>query len=179
MLAILAFNWVGYQGLNRYLQYRADNNLQQKINNGNYNEAALIELSVAINLPYANNSQGWEHFEGEIEIDGVQYRYVQRKLENDRLYVRCIPNLEKQQVLQAKSEFLKITFSLHQQASKNGGLSQVYLSHFMSDYDDQFEQRFQIPACNPQGPIHTLILTPFLPTPFTKRLINPPDLVAA
>jgi hypothetical protein len=138
-LAILLFNSVGYRVLTHYLQQEADSRTQAMINAGEFRPSNLVELSVPLDLPYTTSWTGWEHFEGDIEIDGIHYRYVERKLEAGRMYVRCLPNTQKIQVLTARDEFSKLVNSFNKQTESKRS-APVFVSNYLGDYDDAFDQ---------------------------------------
>jgi hypothetical protein len=108
-LAVLAFNCVGYRFVFDYLERRSSNQLDTELDEGNYNENALISIKTAISVPYGylNKSTEFERWNGEIEIEGVKYHYVKRSFFNDSIELLCIPNLTATQVKNAKTEFLK------------------------------------------------------------------------
>lgn len=138
-MAILLFNSLGYRVLTHYLQQQADSRTQAMIDAGEFRPSNLIELSVPLDLPYTTTWTGWEHFEGDIEIDGIHYRYVERKLEEGRMYVRCLPNTEKTQVLTARDEFSKLVNSFNKQTDSKKS-APVFVSNYLGDYDDAFDQ---------------------------------------
>lgn len=135
ILGILLFNIVGYQVLSRWLQHRADVQAQARIDEGLYAQEALIEMSVEMDIPYATNWGNWEHFEGDVVIDGIHYRYVERKLENGRMYVRCLPNTQKQTILNARDAFFKLAYEANQ-ANHSKKTTSVFVSNYIGDYDD-------------------------------------------
>lgn len=139
ILGILLFNSVGYQGLTRWLQHRADVQAQARIDEGRYAPEALIEMSVAMELPYSTNWGYWEHFEGDVVIDGIHYRYVERKLENGRMYVRCLPNTQKQTVLNARDAFFKLAYDADH-AGNSKKTTSIFVSNYIGDYDDASSQ---------------------------------------
>lgn len=138
-MAILLFNSVGYRVLTHYLQQQADSRTQAMIDAGEFRPSNLIELSVPLDLPYTTTWTGWEHFEGDIEIDGIHYRYVERKLEEGRMYVRCLPNTEKTQLLTARDEFSKLVNSFNKQTESKKS-APVFVNNYLGDYDDAFDQ---------------------------------------
>ncbi len=69
--------------------------LEKQLDANLYSEDDLIELKLAINLPYQTNSADYERYDGEVEYDGVIYKYVKRKVYNDTLYLKCLPNVNK------------------------------------------------------------------------------------
>jgi hypothetical protein len=135
----MLFNGVGYRVLTHYLQQQADSRTQAMIDAGDFRPSNLIELSVPLDLPYTTTWTDWEHFEGDIEIDGIHYRYVERKLEEGRMYVRCLPNTEKTQVLTARDEFSKLVNSFNKQTESKKS-APVFVSNYLGDYDDAFDQ---------------------------------------
>lgn len=95
-----------------YMQKHANNRLEANLDNGRYDESQLIELKVAVNLPYQTSWASYQRYDGEIEINGVKYKYVKRKLVNDTLYLKCIPNQKEMALQTAKNDFFKITNDL-------------------------------------------------------------------
>jgi hypothetical protein len=135
ILGILLFNAAGYRLLVEWLQHRADHAVQARIDNRSYDPASLVELSVDLSLPYTTNWTGWEAVEGDIVINGVHYRYVERRLADGRMYVRCLPHAEMQQLLSARDAFASLAF----QFNKDSGAKKsapVYISNYLGDYDD-------------------------------------------
>lgn len=94
-MGILLFNWVGYRLLLNHLQQKADHQLETRIDRHHYDETQLVELRVALNMPYQTAWTEFERHYGEIEIDGKHYTYVKRKIENGYLVLKCIANPEK------------------------------------------------------------------------------------
>ena len=83
-----------------------DDQFAERADRDNYSEDDLIELKTALNLPYYTTSGDYERVDGEIELDGVLYNYVKRKVSNDTLYVMCLPNETKTKLY---GSFLKFT----------------------------------------------------------------------
>ena len=52
LLAILSFNWAGYQLLSGLLEQNADKDLEASINSASYDEHELVEMRVPLNVPY-------------------------------------------------------------------------------------------------------------------------------
>lgn len=122
LMTILAFNWLGYRLLSDYLEHRSDIALENKINTDNYDENSLIELRVPLNAPYLNNTTDFERVDGEIELDGIHYKYVKRKVENGELVLMCIPNENKTRILNSRVDFFKMVNDVDQKSdgkSKN------------------------------------------------------------
>ena len=108
-ITLFLFNLFGYRLLVEYMQHKASDQLEAKLDKNLYDESQLIELKVPINLPYQTNWSAYQRFDGEIEIDGIMYKYVKRKVANDTLYVMCIPNTKKMRLETAKNDFFKLS----------------------------------------------------------------------
>ncbi len=139
MLVLFTFNWGGYQLVMNYLTSRADAQLEARIDVKQYDESKLIEIRVPLNLPYITDQPEFERHYGEVESNGVYYTYVERKIENGELVVKCIPNESKKDIKKAANDYFKNTNGLdgRQDGKKqNENIAKVNLG----DYDDNIEQ---------------------------------------
>ena len=118
LLLVLLFNWVGYRIVADYLEQRANISLEQKLDKSEYDESQLIELKVALKLPYQSDWKDFERFDGEIEINGIHYKYVKRKVQNDSLVLLCLPNESKMKMQTARDNFFMLVNDL-QHPSQN------------------------------------------------------------
>ncbi|HEX4851291.1 MAG TPA: hypothetical protein VFV08_10820 [Puia sp.] len=136
LLLMLVFNWFGYQLLTSYFQSKADFQLRSRLDENRYHESELISIKVpAENLGYYVNSQKFERVDGKIEINGVQYNYVKRRVFNDSVELFCIPNHTAMQIKSAKDEFFKLVNDLQQpgQNKKSDNQASLYKS-FSTEY---------------------------------------------
>ena len=108
LLSVLLFNFFGYRILSDYFQKQNDVALEQRLNNSEYDESQLIEIKVPLDLPYQTNRKEFERFDGEIEVDGIHYKYVKRAVVNDSLVLLCLPNEGKMRLQSARDEFFKL-----------------------------------------------------------------------
>ena len=95
-----------------YVQHKNNRGLEKLFDNDLYDESQLVELKVALNLPYQTNRPVYERVDGEIEFDGILYKYVKRKVANDTLYVMCLPNIQKMHLEKSKIDFFKMANDL-------------------------------------------------------------------
>jgi hypothetical protein len=122
LLGLLLFNWCGYQMLNAWLEDRATDKLQLQLDDNKYDESDLVSVKVpAIHLSYYNNSEQFERAEGQIEIDGLQYSLVKRRLYNDSIEMLCIPNSEATYLKRAGYDYFKLVFDLQRPGGKKTG----------------------------------------------------------
>lgn len=68
----------------------------------------LLELRVAVSLPYPSLSTAFERIDGDIDIDGVHYSYVGRRMVNDTLILQVIPNHDKTRIRHARETFFAL-----------------------------------------------------------------------
>ena len=119
LLLLLAFNWVGYRLLTGFMESKADYALETRIDNDDYDESSLIEIRVPLNAPYlSDNSTEFERYDGELELDGVHYKYVKRKVVNGELVLLCLPNKSKTELQNSREEFFKLVNDLNHTQTK-------------------------------------------------------------
>lgn len=115
-MGILFFNWYGYQLLSNYWQDRAESRLEASLDKNNYDESTLISFKIPLtSLAYYNSSTGFERVSGRIEISGVSYQYVKRRIFKDSLEVLCIPNMDGMKLRSAQNDFFRQVNDLQQQ----------------------------------------------------------------
>jgi hypothetical protein len=118
LLGIFVFNLFGYKLLVSFMVNNANQSLEAAIDKNKYNEAELITIKKPINLPYYNNSKDFTRSYGEVEMNGVLYKYVKSRIYNDSLEMLCIPNISKQQILESKDNFARANFDLQKDTNK-------------------------------------------------------------
>ncbi len=138
LLIMLFFNWYGYRIVMDILAAKADTRLEARIDNQEYAEEDLVEISIPLNIPYQINQPEFERHYGEVEIDGQVYSYVKRKVENGFLVLKCIPNESRQDIEQGGNEFFKKANGLdHSQPEKNSSGNQSFAKGFFGECDDR------------------------------------------
>ena len=126
---MLAFNWMGYRMLTGFMESKADIALETKIENSDYDESSLIEIRVPLNAPYlSENSTEFERYDGELELDGVHYKYVKRKIVDGELVLLCLPNKSKTELQNSREEFFKLVNDLNHNQNKSKNSTSVYKS---------------------------------------------------
>ncbi|MBC7650676.1 MAG: hypothetical protein H7101_02885 [Deinococcales bacterium] len=123
---------------------KADTNLQIALDNKTYNQDDLFLVKIPINLPYQNNWTSFERVDGEVNFEGETYRFVQRKVENDTMYLQCIRHAEKTNIQQKANDFFgKPTDIASNNASKKTSPNQqTALKYFVEDFvsnDNQWQ----------------------------------------
>lgn len=136
LLGILLFNWCGYRLLSSYLEANAHSALEANLDEHKYSESQLISIKVPVtHLGYYTNSEKFERVDGQIEIGGVQYKFVKRRLFNDSLELLCIPDHAGTSLQTAKDEFFKLVNDLQRNGGeKKGGSNAGSSKNFSIDY---------------------------------------------
>ena len=114
LLTIHLFNIGGYRFLFDELENRASYQLVEQLDNQEYNDNDLVEMKVPLPMPYQTNWSSFERYDGEIEINGIHYNYVKRKVVNDTLIMMCIPNHGKMKLNSAKEQFFSLVNDISQ-----------------------------------------------------------------
>jgi hypothetical protein len=171
---ILFFNWYGYQLLSAYWQQQADNKLEARLDRNEYDDSQLVSIKVPItDLSYYNSSASYERVDGRIELGGVQYKYVKRRILKDSLELLCIPNLTAMKLQQAKNDFFRQVNDLQQQ--KQGKKNSSATKDISKDYTPS-AMDIAIPAlAAAQTPAGAVFHSPDLPSQYAPTAEMPPD----
>ena len=138
LMGILFFNWYGYKLLSSYLEDRADRRLEANLDEDRYDESQLISIKVpSSHLSYYNSNTRFERVDGQIEVGGVQYKYVKRRLYNDSLELLCIPNHDAMKLQTARNQFFQLVNDIqqHNGQSKKSNAHHTTKNFSPSDYE--------------------------------------------
>jgi hypothetical protein len=105
LLIVHLFNLAGYTLLFDYFMQQGDKQLTQQLDNNQYNDSELIEVKIALHTPYLTSWSAYERIDGEVEVNGVFYSYVKRKIHSDTLYLLCLPNTNKTRLHSAQMAY--------------------------------------------------------------------------
>ncbi len=110
-----------------FMQKTNESNLALQLDNEQYDDADLISIKTPLNLPYYTNSKEYERAYGSIEIEGIEYEYVKRRVSNDSLELLCLPDKIHQKLQSAKVDFFKMSNDIpgSSQNKKNTSLKNV------------------------------------------------------
>jgi hypothetical protein len=138
LLIILLFNWCGYRWVINLMQETANSRLEARLDRNEYDESQLIEIKVPLSMPYQSDWAAFERYDGEVEVNGIHYKYVKRKIQQGQLVLKCIPNASKQLLESAKEDLFKMNNDLQQEhaSKKSGSSNTVPVKSQLSDYDD-------------------------------------------
>lgn len=174
-MGILFFNWYGYQLLTAYWQQQAETKLEARLDRHDYDEAQLISIKVPLTtLSYYNSSTTFERVNGQIEVGGVHYNYVQRRIFKDSLELRCIPNTLAMDLQKTKNDFFRQVNDLQQQ--NQGKKSNTTTSKdFSKDYTPTAMDYTIAATVTILSPARIARVVAQLPSRYTPTAEMPPD----
>jgi hypothetical protein len=173
LLVIHVFNMGGYRILFDQLEKKASIQLVQQLDNEQYRDDQLIEMKVPLPMPYQTNWADFERYNGEIEISGVHYNYVKRKVYNDTLILLCIPNQGKMKLNSAKEQFFSLVNDITTDNKTPLPIKSSALKTITSEYqDNRYEIAFSCPASMRSEFIMTHSSIP--PQAYLGELFQPP-----
>lgn len=120
------------------MQHKVSDQLEARLDKNLYDDSQLIELKLPMDLPYQTNWSSYQRCDGEIQIKGMIYKYVKRKVANDTLYLMCIPNVKKTNLETAKNNFFGLSNDLMQNnnSKKSDNSKTISLKSLQGEYDE-------------------------------------------
>ena len=171
-LFILVFNFWGYRLMIDCLRQQQDARLTSQVDQEQYNDADLISIKTTLNLPYYSSSPDFERAYGSVNINGVDYEYVKRRVYHDTLELLCLPNEAKTQLQSVSNQFLK--FSLDGQPTQPNKKSHNILKTGLPDFVQETAYIVQtMPATT--EPVFNSWNTSLLPFGYSSRQERPPQ----
>ena len=98
LLSVFLYNMLGYQVLFYFRAQAIENEINRSIDQGAVDESQLRVFKVPVPV-YHQTDQGFERVSGSLEYEGRFYEMVKRKLENDTIYVYCLCNEQKRELV--------------------------------------------------------------------------------
>jgi hypothetical protein len=140
-LSVLLFNMGGYRFVTNYMEQQQSTQLELQFDNKQYDETALIEIRVPVSLPYQTDWKEFERVDGEVEFNGMHYKFVERKLEGGEMIYKCIANEGKKLLVNARDNFFKLVNDLQTQQSsdKKSQSTNHTIKTFSFDYCEQLK----------------------------------------
>lgn len=175
LLGLLFFNWYGYRILTAVLEEQSNNRLEARLDQHDYEETQLLEFRIPIQIPYQTDWTAFERYDADVEIAGVHYKAVKRKLLNGEMIVLCLPNKEKQFLQNARNDFFKLVNDLQHQGQDKSDSGHSKPAHKgISDYQQEKNDWSiqQVAFCNT---CTMAISTPVNTADFSRLPAQPPD----
>ena len=127
------------------MQEKANRQLASQLDRSQYDESQLISIKVPVtNLSYYNNSVSFERVEGQIDIDGIPYQYVERRIYNDSLEVLCIPNTTVLKLRNSRDDYFKTVNDVGRSQQERQGSHPGSSKLFSADDPYTVTSRFEV-----------------------------------
>jgi hypothetical protein len=134
LLGILLFNWFGYRLVIGLWQERTKSELEARLDSKDYDDAQLISVKVPMtHLSYYNTSPEFERVNGSVEIGGVQYKYVKRRLYNDSLELLCLRDQGAMKLRSCSNDFYRMANDLQTGTGKRRGTHSLPIKNLVVD----------------------------------------------
>ena len=173
LMLVLLFNLFGYRMAIDMLQEKEDSKLEARLDNKEYDESQLIEIKVALNMPYQQRYTEFERHYGEIEIEGKSYTYVKSRVDGDMLILKCIANQTKEASQSIKNDVAKSNSAADMDHSGKNSQQKSFAKNSLGEYDDQFITLHSVAANNSTVSPYSQYIR-FMPEGVTTILQQPP-----
>ena len=103
--------------------------MQSQVDRRHYDESQLVEIKLPLTyISYYNNSAAFERVDGQIEINGIPYQYVERRIYNDSLELLCIPNQMELKLRISGEDYCKVVNDIqHSQQGQHPGAAKTFM----------------------------------------------------
>lgn len=118
-----------------YFQQQHSRDLQVQFDENEYDDSQLISVKTPYPLPYLVNSAGFERWDGEVNIDGILYKYVKRRFVNDSIEFLCVPDHKSMRLQTARDNFFRLANDLqHQQNKQSDNTTLPSFKNLLNDF---------------------------------------------
>ena len=173
LLGIFSFNIFGYRIVASFLENKENQKLELAFDVNDYSDNQLISIKQPANLPYYTNSFDFHRIDGEIEMDGVIYKYVKCRIYNDSLEMLCIPHVSKMKIQNAKDEFCKLVNDFQQGTNKKKTDSQQKHGKIIAAEFEELQNENTINTAAITAAKLFFYNTPIMPSAFFKAAERP------
>ncbi len=173
MLAVYLFNLAGYSLVFQLLISHNNRKTATVINNKGYSDEELVHIKIPVLLPYSSNWSDYERYDGEVEYEGIYYKYVKRKIYNDTLHLLCLPDFKRTRLQSAENNYARQVNNVN--ASSGEKTANLAKKNTAPSEYDQPQMHYTLFAISPALPSFHSFISPFLTDTDRDCLIHPPD----
>ncbi len=148
LLSVFLYNMLGYQVLFYFRTQAIEHEINRTIDQGAVDESQLRVFKVPVPL-YHQTDQGFERVNGSLEHEGRFYEMVKRKLENDTIYIYCLRNEQKRELVSKLNDHVQthvVDFESHKPAKPEKPLPAL-----LKEYLPHVQERLLRPEGLPTG----------------------------
>jgi hypothetical protein len=135
--SILLFNWIGYRLVIAFVEDQHTRLMAIKVEQADYDESELISVKTYYPLPYLTSSPDFERWDGEVNVNGIVYKYVKRRFVNDSIEFLCLPDHQLTQLKADKEKLFRITNDLQQSQSDKKQNNIPAFKRILADYCEE------------------------------------------
>lgn len=128
-MLVFLFNVGGYYIVFYALHYQADRETWSRLDNGHYSEAETSIIKIPMALPYPTHEGVYQNIQDNFEYDGVYYKGIKQKLENDTLLIVCVKDQREKHIDSVLKHYENVS---NNTSSKQ---SQSLLSKVLKEYE--------------------------------------------
>lgn len=152
----------------QYFINKSDAQLVKQMYDNKVNSQKLLELKVPVNMPTIQDWPEYEHIEGQIQLNNAYYNYVRLKMTRDTMYLICLPNDVKANLMKANVIMAK---NLNDVPLSKKGANNPNTKKAEWGYDNVY----QVIKCD-YKPLAKLVkeITSFLPSHLSNPYIESP-----
>ena len=175
-LLVLTFNWLGYRFVFDYLEQKQDRLLESKLDMDEYDESQLLSIKAHLPIPYfvSANQDKFERWNGEVEINGILYKYVKRRFFSDSVEFLCIPNTGAELLKEARHDYFRIANDVIPSSQKNTDQKVPVFKNHLSEFCEEIPE-YDFKLDNKQK--HTgMLCSSYLPVPPMDVIAPPPEI---
>ena len=110
---------------------KADERIEARIRDNTPSDKGLITFKFPVQLPYHTDETEFEKAEGEINVNGVIYKLVKKKVYRDTLIVLCINHAEKTLIQKEINDYFNKVNELASNTSKKGVSKQITVDYYL------------------------------------------------
>lgn len=139
----------------------------------------LVSIKVATVLPpYTYPSNRYEAVNGEVNVNGMTYKYVKRRILKDSIEFLCAPHFAKKRLENAREEFFRLSNDLQNASDQKKSTATLQIKPVVFEYCSLTESynffAFKGNRKNYYGTLNTL-----KPQKFSAGVDHPPEKVMA
>lgn len=101
LLSVYFLSLGGYQAIFKYFIHESDVRIVKQMYDNKFNTKKLIEIKVPVNMPTIQDWSEYEQISGQIQLNGGYYNYIRMKMTKDTMYLVCLPNKIKAELVKA------------------------------------------------------------------------------
>ncbi len=133
---VLFFNIVGYRFVISNAENKANELMEEKLDNEKYDATQLIVIKIAVAYlpPYLDGRTEYSRTDGQFVIAGTQYNCVKYRYNKDTLELLCIANKTATALNAAKNNFLRNINDSEPSAQNKRSNSNAGFKNFGVDY---------------------------------------------